>query len=165
MSIKIKNKHRLKQKDKRKMLQMIQDIFDELIISDDAVIETGRLDEKQILFIDEIPCFFKEQEKLFFTIPGLLSLHPSKREVVVDMGAVRFVTNGADVMSPGIVDADDSIVTDQEVWISDEQHHKPLAVGIALMDGETMVAAQSGKAVEMKHFIGDQLWKKLQTIE
>ncbi len=165
MAIKIKNRHRLKQKDRRMVQQRIQEVFAESIIDEDAVIEKGRIDEKEILFIDNNPCFFKDDNTLFFTIPGILSLHPSKREVVVDMGAVRFVTNGADVMSPGIIDADKTIETGQQVWIGDEQHHKPLAVGIALIDGEEMIAADAGKAVKMKHYIGDQLWKKLQAIE
>ncbi len=165
MSIKIKNRHRLKQKDRRQVNDMIKNAFGESIIGDDATIEKGRMDETEIIFIDDIPCFFNEDEKLFFTVPGLLSLQPSKREVVVDMGAVRFVTNGADVMSPGIVDADPLIETGQQVWIGDEQHHKPLAVGVALIDGEDMVVADAGKAVKMKHYIGDQIWKKLQAIE
>lgn len=165
MSIKIKNRHRLKQKDKRRMQQMIQEIFAESVIDEDAVIEKGRMEDNEILFVDDVPCFFKQNDTLFFTIPGVLFLKPSKREVVVDMGAVRFVTNGADVMSPGIVDADHFILSGQQVWIADEQHHKPLAVGVALMDGEEMISAQSGKAVEMNHYIGDKLWKKLQTIE
>jgi PUA domain protein len=81
------------------------------------------------------------------------------------MGAVRFVTNGADVMAPGIVDADASIEKGHQIWICDERHHKPLAVGIALLNGNEMISAEKGKAVKLKHYIGDGLWKKIQSIE
>ena len=77
---------------------------------------------------------------------------------MVDMGAVKFVTNGADVMAPGIVDADLDIEDGNSVWICDQQHRKPLAVGSALMNGEDMKNKSSGKAVKIIHYIGDELW-------
>ena len=87
------------------------------------------------------------------------------RKVVVDMGAIKFVTNGADVMTPGVVDADPEILEGQQVWICDETHGKPLAVGIALVSGEEMVEQSSGKAVRLLHYVGDKLWTLIQSIE
>ena len=79
------------------------------------------------------------------------------------MGAVKFVTNGADIMAPGIVDADDTIAVDDSVWICDETHKKPLAVGIALKSGIEMVQQEKGKAVKMIHHVGDELWNLMKT--
>ena len=42
------------------------------------------------------------------------------------MGAVGFITKGADVMAPGITDADPMIQKDDLVWICDEKHRKPI---------------------------------------
>ena len=42
-----------------------------------------------------------------------------------------FMANGADVMSPGVVKADINIAEGDTVIIVDENHHKPLAMGIA----------------------------------
>ena len=78
--------------------------------------------------------------------------------VVVDMGAVRFVTKGADIMSPGIVDADDSIVEDDIVIIVEETHNKPLAIGISLITGPEMVENSEGKAIKNIHYVGDAIW-------
>jgi predicted RNA-binding protein (TIGR00451 family) len=74
------------------------------------------------------------------------------------MGAIKFVTNGADVMGPGIVDADKGISENDPVWICDEKHHKPLAVGIATINGEQMINKIKGKAVKVIHYVGDNLW-------
>ena len=75
------------------------------------------------------------------------------------MGAVAYVYNGADVMAPGIVDADAGIRTGDFVWVRDEKNGRPLAVGRALMDGTTMVTERRGKAVESIHHVGDDLWR------
>jgi len=74
------------------------------------------------------------------------------------MGAVGFIIKGADVMAPGIIDADNTIQKDDVVWICDEKHHKPLATGIALMNGEEMKSKKPGKAVKTLQYVGDRFW-------
>ena len=44
------------------------------------------------------------------------------------------------------------------VLIIDETHGKPLAIGVSLITGEEMVENDSGKAVETKHYVGDEIW-------
>ncbi len=98
-------------------------------------------------------------EEPFPTVRGLLTSPGTRRYVTVDMGAVPHVYNGADVMSPGIVDADTAIESGDLVWIRDERNLRPLAVGRALLTGQEMVASKHGKAVETLHHVGDWLWK------
>jgi PUA-domain protein len=98
-------------------------------------------------------------DRPFLTIRGLLAYPATKRYVTVDMGAVRFVYNGADVMAPGVVDADPSIRPGDLVWVRDEKNRRPLAVGEAILSGPEMVAAEKGKAVRSLHHVGDPLWK------
>ena len=69
----------------------------------------------------------------------------NKRIVTVDKGAIRFVSNGADIMAPGIVDADSEIKEGDLVIIVEEAHRKPLAIGKALMKGPQIVEADSGE--------------------
>ena len=45
------------------------------------------------------------------------------------------------------------------IWIRDQEHGKPLAIGWAMMSGDDMVAAPSGKAVKSIHHVGDELWE------
>ncbi len=75
------------------------------------------------------------------------------------MGAVKFVTSGADIMRPGIVHIDEGITKDDAVAIVDQTHKKPLAVGIALHSSEEMQKVSSGKVVKNIHYVGDWIWK------
>ena len=99
------------------------------------------------------------KNKIVFTLHGLNKYKPKKNFVVVDMGAVKFVTNGADVMAPGVVDADSDILEGDQVWICDEIHNKPIAVGIALVNGEQMISQSQGKVINTIHYVGDDVWK------
>ena len=157
MSIKIKNRHRLKKRDIRDLQKQIEDNFNLKIELGDTV-DSGIIEGSNVIFVDNDPCFTLKDKKIIITVQGLLKFKPRKNYVVVDMGAIEFVTNGADVMAPGIVDADKTIELDSQVWICDESQHKPLASGIALMNGEQMVTEKKGKAVKLIHFIGDYLW-------
>ena len=75
------------------------------------------------------------------------------------MGAVPYVTNGADVMGPGITAADPDIAEGDMVWIRDARNGAPLAVGVALRSGEALASKEPGKAIKTIHFVGDKLWK------
>jgi len=158
MSIKIKNRHRLKAKDIRKYQIDLKDIFNDIFFDEKSSVETGNLDGTIIIFIDGEPCFMSYDDKIVFTLHGLIKYKPKKNFVVVDMGAVKFVTNGADVMAPGIVDADRDITEGNQVWICDENHRKPLAIGIALVNGEDMISQSQGKVINIIHYVGDDLW-------
>ena len=96
---------------------------------------------------------------LHFTVRGLLSNLPDRGWVQVDMGAVRYVCNGANVMSAGINDVSSEVIKGQYVWIREETHHKPLGVGKALLDGKDMLSSKKGKAIEALHYIGDKVWE------
>lgn len=157
----VKNKHRLKQKEIKHLLHEIHDTLDLSFELKDRTVETGKINEYDLIFVDGVPCFFQENTHLFYTLKGLFQLTPPTRYVTVDMGAVKFVTNGADVMAPGIVDADKSIESEDIVWIRDQMHKKPLAVGIAIMNGADMVSSSKGKSVRLVHYIGDRLWNTI----
>ncbi|HIH43284.1 TPA: hypothetical protein HA246_06605 [Candidatus Woesearchaeota archaeon] len=82
------------------------------------------------------------------------------KKVTVDMGAVKFVVSGADVMRPGIVNFDDRILKEEIVLIVDINHKKPLAVGKMMFSGDEAKALSSGKVVKNVHYVGDGVWKK-----
>ena len=94
----------------------------------------------------------------FLTVRGANAHEPTRRVVTVDAGAIQFVSDGADVMRPGIVDADEVIEAGDLVVIGEASHGKFLAVGRALVDGEEMVG-DSGKVVESVHHVGDDLYE------
>ncbi len=80
-------------------------------------------------------------------------------KVVVDMGAVKFVSSGADVMRPGIKQIPDGLAEGATICIVDERHGKPLAIGLMLLDSVNAIAATGGKIVKTLHWVGDKFWK------
>ena len=158
MSVKIKNRHRLKGRDIRQFQDELKKTFSDEFFNERSSVETGEFENQKIIFVDGEPSFMFYKNKIFFTLQGINKFKPKQNFVVVDMGAIKFVTNGADVMAPGIIDADINISEDDQVWICDQNHHKPLAVGIAVMTGEDMVKEKKGKAIITIHYVGDSLW-------
>jgi len=122
----------------------------ELVEIEDSEFDVVLVDgEPDVLYVDDEP---------FLTVSGANEHPPATRVVTVDAGAISFVSNGADVMRPGIVDADDAIDDGDLVAIAEESHGKVLAIGRALVDGDDMVGSE-GKVVESVHHVGDDLYE------
>ncbi len=115
-------------------------------------------DAATVILVNKKPILFVANGRLYPTLRYLLE-HPCLKPVVVDMGAVKFMVNGADVMRPGIVELDEAITKDEAVVIVDVNHKKPLAVGIALLHGSEIKATSSGKVIKNLHYVGDAIWK------
>lgn len=110
-----------------------------------------------LVLVDGEPEVFYYEDEPFLTVRGANAYEPEHGVVTVDAGAVSFVSDGADVMRPGIVDADKGIETGDLVAIAEESHGKVLAIGRAKTDGGEMVG-DSGKVVSSIHYVGDDLY-------
>ena len=77
------------------------------------------------------------------------------------MGAVPFISKGADVMRPGIKEVGGQIEKDGPVIIIDEKYGKPIAVGIAMYSSEEISSMKEGKVIKTLHYIGDKIWQGL----
>lgn len=159
MPVKIKNRHRLKSRELKDLLQMLKNKFSMDFFDTNSSVETGDLQDFRVIIVDDDIDFMIIGDDTVLTLRGLLKYKPKEYFVVVDMGAVGFVVKGADIMTPGIVDADERIEKNDYVWVCDENHRKPLSVGIALISGEEMKSKKTGKAIKNIHYIGDKLWK------
>ena len=115
-------------------------------------------DKHKIILINKKPTFFYYKDKAVPALKYLLE-HEILKKITVDMGAVKFVANGADVMRPGIVEIEEGIAAGDFVAVIDKNNKKPLAVGIALFNSEEMKAMKSGKVIKNIHHVGDELWK------
>jgi len=111
-----------------------------------------------VVLVDGDPLVLYLSGEPFLTVRGANEFPPSDGVVTVDAGAIQFVSNGADVMRPGIVTADGDITTGDLVVVNEESHGKFLAVGRALTDGDDMVG-QEGRVVESLHHVGDDLYE------
>ena len=155
MEFKIKNRHRLKKKEVREIINKLKNDFNSNFFNVDSVVEIGFYENTKFVFIEYKPYFMFYNDRIVFTLSGLNKYKPNNKHVIVDMGAVKFVAKGADVMSPGIVDADKNIQPGDVVWICDEKNKTPLALGIAIISGEEMIKKEKGKAIAIFHYIGD----------
>ncbi len=157
--MKVKSRVQLRKNAKNKMLKDLVSTFGDTMAGlEDKVLEKITLDEYSLILVDGKPLLFEIEGQLFPTIRGALEMELNKRIVTVDKGAIRFVSNGADIMAPGVVEADSDIKEGDLVIIVEETHRKPLAIGKALMKGPQMVEADSGKAIKSIIHVGDKLW-------
>jgi RNA-binding protein, containing PUA domain len=121
----------------------------ELVELDDTAFDIVLVDgAKLVAYINDEP---------FLTVEGANEYPPQRGLVTVDAGAVEFVSNGADVMRPGIVAVDDGITAGDLVAVAEETHGKVLAVGRAQTDSDGM-GGDAGKVVDSIHHVGDDLY-------
>ena len=126
-------------------------------------LERGHFQERDLILVDKVPLAFQIQTdsgKLWYpTIRGVLAWNVGKSWAAVDHGAIPFLMNGADCMGAGIHSADPNIEPGDLMWIRDQQHGKPLAIGMAMVNGDEMMKMTKGKAIKTIHWVGDELWE------
>ncbi|MFW9807499.1 MAG: DUF1947 domain-containing protein [Candidatus Thorarchaeota archaeon] len=157
----IKKRHLLKKREQRDEIDKIEKELGSSITGLDAKshIEEGILDDgSRILLLDGEIIFFQHEGRMFPALRALLNGLMDVPRITVDMGAVRFVVNGADIMRPGITAIDDRVKKDGIVVIVDETHGKPLAVGVSKMSAEELRETTSGKVIKSIHHVNDDLW-------
>jgi PUA-domain protein len=117
----------------------------------------------QIFLIDGKPQLASYEETL---LPTLLSEEILNHlpKIVVNMGAVPHICNGADLMAPGVIQIEGRFQADEFLLIIDERHHKPLAIGKALFNSENTENLKRGRIAKNLHHVGDRLWKLLQQL-
>ena len=159
MTAKPRKRHRIRQKEARRIAEEIERVLECKAFSDADSIDLASLKTMDIVYVNGRILAVIVDGSPFLSIRGLLEYGPCSRFVTVDMGAVKFVYNGADVMALGVVDADLSITEGDLAWVRDEKNLQPLAIGIALMSGEEMLSENVGKAMESLHYVGDSIWR------
>ncbi|GAB7090444.1 RNA-binding protein [Halorubrum luteum] len=155
----VKSRHHLRSDDIDEIREEIADGLGVDIDGDSfELVEFVDADYEVVLVDGDPLVFYVDDDEPFLTVRGANEHDPETGVVTVDAGAISFVSDGADVMRPGIVEADRSIREDDLVVIAEETHGKVLAIGRALVDGDAMVG-DSGKVVESIHHVGDELYE------
>ena len=133
------------------------------ILGSKIQVELIRAEKAEIFMVNGKPLLAKLNGKIIPTLlfDQALATLPS---VVVNMGAVPHVCNGADVMAPGVVDLNGDFNKDSIVVVVDEKYHKALAIGFAELDSFDMKGAKQGKVVANVHYVGDYLWNATKNI-
>lgn len=154
----VKSRHHLRGDEIDEVVDGIQDALG-VTVEGDTFEDVAFTDsDRQVVLVDGDPLVAYFDDQPFLTVAGANEFQPTSRVVTVDAGAISFVSDGADVMRPGITDADGEIAEGNLVVVAEETHGKVLAVGRALTDGDDMVG-DSGKVVASLHHVGDDLFE------
>lgn len=120
-------------------------------ILDDAQIITGKRIKILKINDDYLP---------FLSETDTLEKFPS---VTVDMGAVKFMCKGANLMRPGIRSFTE-FEKDKLVCIVEESQHKFLAVGKSVVSSQEVEKMEKGEVLKNLHYISDKFWETGKTI-
>ncbi len=116
------------------------------------------VDDTFLYVNNELVLYYQDDLKIP-VLKYLLKHEVSIPKITVDMGAVKFVCNGADIMRPGITKVE-HFEKNALVVIVDETHGKPLAICQTLLSSEEMEKQESGKSLKNLHYVGDEIWNK-----
>jgi len=162
-----RNKTRLKRKEIRELEGRLSKLAGSPITLGPVVEKASYKGDKFHRFgFGEVVVFVVEKDvialeidnRLCFSLKGTQRFGFQRLVITVDMGAVKFLYNGADVMAPGIVGNSGDFEKGDFVWVRDERNRKALALGIALVGAAELEGKDQGKAVRTFHHIGDFIW-------
>ena len=118
-------------------------------------------DEMQLITDSEIKILKIKDEYLpFLSETTTLEKFPY---VQVDMGAVKFMCKGANLMRPGIKKFTE-FSKDDIVCIVEESHNKFLAVGKSLVNSSELDNMDKGEILKNLHYISDKAWEISKTL-
>lgn len=154
----MKRQH-LKKRDIRQLEESLKELYAlDISLPKKGRVERVALKHTELIVVEGKPWFFTSEDGAVVPTLHFLLEQQILKSIAIDMPAVRFITNGADVMRPGIVQIDEGITKGEVICITDEQHHKPLAVGITLFSSQEMEKLDSGKVIKNIHYVGDEIW-------
>lgn len=156
----------MREKEAKKLLSELSERvrgFKQQLASLDTPVEVAGGDDEEIFFVEGEPAFARSSGILFPTLASgrFLSSMPG---VIVNMGAVPYVCNGADVMAPGIVSFRGAFDKDDLVVVSDERHNRPVSITLALCSSEDAEKLEHGKVLKNIHYVGDNVWNTIKQL-
>ena len=158
-----KRRHFLREKE---ATQLLDDFSEKLnidlrqLFSGIVQLEEAETQTAKIYFINNKPLLAIFNNTL---VPTFLSneILDTLPKIVVNMGAVPHLCNGADLMAPGVVRIEKDYSKGSYVVVVDERHNKPLAIATALEDAQSARNMKHGKIARNIHYVGDALWNQL----
>lgn len=146
---------RLRKKEAKKIFEELKETAGVEVSGEMDIVDFGDI---KVILVDNEPLLIEYDGRHYVSVYGAIKLRPERYKVMVDEGALKFIMNGADVMKPGIVYADERIKEGDFVYVTVEGKESPIAVGIALCNGDEMKGTR-GKAVKNLHHLKDKIWK------
>jgi PUA domain protein len=112
----------------------------------------------ELILLNNEAAFIQVEEEFFPTLLNTSSLDELP-VVTVDMGAIPYICNGADVMAPGLVKIEGDFTVADVLVVVEERFSKPIAVVKALYAAKEVAEKKRGKIAINLHYIGDVFWE------
>lgn len=124
------------------------------------VIEEVLVDDGKLFLMNDKPFAVSKGSSLF---PSLVNEEALKTLpwIVVDMGAIPHICNGADIMRPGIREIHGEFEKGAVLLVKDTRFGKPIGICVAEASSESIRAMRKGKAAQNVHYVGDRFWEAL----
>ena len=152
----------LSKRDTKLFVKKLAQIYRGYILEYEKI-EIIIIDDTKIYLVDGVPAFIELEGDLFPHLMYLLRRgYDWLPAIVVDEGAVKPISKGADLMRPGIVEVIGEFDAGATIIVVDEKNRFPIAVGRSLVSRQellSMMLARRGRAIENMHHIGDKWWK------
>ena len=158
----ISKKRLLKSSETKQLLQEFKQKFPGFAtdLQSKQVVEEVIVENGKLFLIDNKPFAISTGGGLF---PSLLNedLLKTLPWIIVDMGAIPHICNGADIMRPGIREVHGPFKEGAVLLIKDIKYGKPIGICIAGTSSESMQEMAKGKAARNVHYVGDTFWQAL----
>jgi PUA-domain protein len=159
-------RYTLKSKESKQLLTQASEklkINLEALFGGKVDLETVEADFGDLLLINGKPVLYRSEGAI---LPILVAdeIIAKLPKAVVDMGAIRFVCNGADVMAPGIIRYEGNFSSGDLIVVVDVKHGKPLALGETMYNSEQARMLKQGPIIKSRHYVSDKIWNFAKTL-
>lgn len=146
----------LLQEFERKFPRFVSDLHTKRVV-EEIVVDDGKL-----YILDGKPFAISKSGGLF---PSLLNDEVLRTlpSIVVDMGAIPHICNGADIMRPGIREIQGQFGKGAVLLIKDVKFGKSIGICVAESSSDSMQSMTKGKAAQNVHYVGDRFWQALRS--
>ena len=152
----------LSKKDRRHILNSIKTLYPRLDVEELAKSNIEYLVENdvELVLVNGTPAFILLENSFIPHLKFLLRRHASWLPIVViDDGAVKPISRGADLMRPGILEIIGKFSKNDIIVIVDPRHKLPLAVHRAIYSSEEVLGMKRGRVAKSIHHVGDKYWR------
>lgn len=155
-------RHRISKKDREILAELLKEKLGLSSIPEN--VELMEDEGKRCYIFDGIPAVCEVGDEMIPLLKWLLKRGSDSLgipRIIVNKGAVKPISGGADLMAPGIVSIEGSFSKGSIVIIAEEDRKIPIAIMKALYSSDEIKEMKRGKVAENLHHVGDKLWKEL----